>query len=215
MRITDRVSAGLIFPLATVALLVLSSCGSTARVSIPTLSVDAIFTGAAQTFVVQRATDLALTPPSQTPALSPFPTLAPPLPFATMSFDSPTPGSNAQSNCDDAAYAGDITIPDGTLVDAGRGFVKSWLMQNTGTCAWTPGYKLTFVDGEPMSGRDSYVNIAVPVGRQAKVSVYLIAPNDAGSFYGRWQLKNESGRLFGSRVSVSIKVADSLLTATP
>lgn len=214
--ISQRARRSLVL-LASATALLLNACGSTASNATPTLGVDAIFTSAAQTFVVQMATQLALTPPTETPAPTPSPTLPPPPPpVATISFDNPTPSAGGgKSTCDDAVLVADVTIPDKTRIDAGRGFVKTWLMQNTGTCAWTPGYKITFVDGEEMSGNDTLLNIPVPVGKQVKASVYLIAPNSAGDYYGRWVLKNENGQAFGSIVTVVIKVNEAGPTATP
>jgi hypothetical protein len=200
------------------AILILSACGSASRVTTPTVSVDAIFTSAAQTFAAQMATQVALTPPSATAAPTATPTLPPPpAPIATISFDNPTSSAGdagGTSTCDNSAYVADVTIPDNTRLDPGKVFIKTWLMQNTGTCPWTPGYKITFVDGEPMNGADNLINMPVPVGNQVKVSVSLVAPGEAGDFYGRWQLKNESGQKFGSIVSVVIKVGESF-TPTP
>jgi len=201
--------------------LVLAACGGPKATSLPTLSVEEIFTSAAQTFDAQQATEFALTPPTGTPVPatpSPFPTLlsaSPAGPLPTISFTSPTVASDSAPGCDNAAYVADLTIPDNTRLDASQNFTKKWRIQNTGTCTWDTTYQLTFVDGEHMNG-PANVNLAlsVPPGQQADVSVNLQAPSSPGDFYGRWQMQNPQGAKFGSILTVVIKVGQPQATAT-
>src|SRR5271157_3556857 len=37
--------------------------------------------------------------------------------------------------CDNSIYISDVTIPDSTSVAANQTFVKTWMLQNTGSCA--------------------------------------------------------------------------------
>lgn len=37
----------------------------------------------------------------------------------------------------DSDFIADITIPDGTVVEAGETFTKTWRLENSGTCAWS------------------------------------------------------------------------------
>jgi hypothetical protein len=196
-------------------LLLLSACGSSGNTT-PTLGADAIFTSAAQTFAAQMATQQALVPPTNTPLPlpSPFPTLPPPLPFATISFASPTPLTGGSGNCDDSAFIADVTVPDKSKFDPGQKFVKTWLVQNTGTCPWTTDYKISFVDGLRMDGSGTFVPLTVPVGQQTEMTVNLKAPTSPGDYYGRWQLQNASSQRFGSILTVVIKVIP-LAATTP
>lgn len=187
-------------------LLMLSACGASGGDAAPTLSLEAISTSAYQTFSAEMATKLALTPPSNTPAPSPFPTLPLPSPFATFAFASSTPLTGGGSDCDNLAYVADVTIPDKTRLDPGQKFVKTWLVQNTGTCTWTTSYKLSHVDGQQMSGSAVYVPLPVPPAQQVQMSVDLKAPTSPGDYYGRWQVQNEQKRAFGSFLTVVIKV---------
>ncbi|MDX1438190.1 MAG: NBR1-Ig-like domain-containing protein, partial [Anaerolineales bacterium] len=41
-----------------------------------------------------------------------------------------------------AAYYGDVTIPDNTVMEPGEQFVKTWRIRNEGTCSWGPGYEI-------------------------------------------------------------------------
>src|SRR5512143_318292 len=83
------------------AALALSACGPSGAGATPTVSVDAIYTAAIQTFQAQQATQLALTPPTDTPSPSPFPTLPPISPAPTLSFTVPTSGG-VTGGCDSA-----------------------------------------------------------------------------------------------------------------
>jgi hypothetical protein len=203
--------------ICALALVGLSACGSSAGAATPILGLEAISTYAAQTFAANMATSAALTPtqaPSPAAPPSPFPTFAPAAPLPTISFSNPTPLSSGGTDCDKSAFIADITIPDKTRLDPGQKFVKTWLVQNTGTCAWSTSYKLSYVDGSEMAGADVFVPLEVPVGQQAQLSVKLQAPTSPGDYYGRWKMYNASKIPFGSILTVVIKVGP-LATDTP
>lgn len=193
----------------------LTACGSANADATPTLSVDAIFTAAAQTLQAQQATQLALTPPTNTPSPSPFPTLPPPSPAATFSFASSTPSGGA-SQCNNSAFVSDLTIPDGTTMKPGEKFTKTWRLYNSGSCAWTTTYRLNFVSGDSMGGASTAPPAAVPAGSQADISVALTAPTTNGTFKGNWRMQNDQGQPFGNVIYVEIKVgAGSTVTPGP
>jgi len=117
---------------------------------------------------------------------------------------SPTepPASAAPSlpvkRCDAAAFIADVSYPDGSVIPQGKKFVKTWRIQNTGTCAWNSSYALIFSGGERMGapaeihfGRTVYPN------EQIDLQAELVAPNASGEFRGYWMLQNENGALFG------------------
>ena len=112
--------------------LALTACGSASAEATPTLSVDAIFTAAFQTLSVQQATQLASTPPTATPSPTLFPTLASqPTQPGNLPFGSPTTSSGTgASGCNNLAFVNDVTIPDGTIINPGKSFVKTWLLQS-------------------------------------------------------------------------------------
>jgi hypothetical protein len=157
---------------------------------------DAIFTAAQETFSAQQATARALATPTSTPR----PTVT-----ATPSPTTPQPAAGANV-CDGAAYIADVTVPDGSLITAGSSFVKTWLLQNNGTCAWTTGYSLAFVGGDAMGGADSPVPGSIPAGGQSPLSVNLKAPDAPGTYTGQWQMKNAQQQLFGNVITVEISV---------
>ncbi|MFH1185963.1 MAG: NBR1-Ig-like domain-containing protein [Chloroflexota bacterium] len=215
MRITQE-SLGRQFLVPSLLLVVmLTACGSGNADATPTLGVDAIFTAAAQTIEAQQATELALTPPTNTPAPSPFPTLPPPSPVATFAFASSTPLTGGASLCDNSAYVADVSIPDGTTIKAGEKFTKTWRIYNSGSCAWTTAYKLVFDSGDAMGGATTLIPAAVPAGQQTDISVAMTAPTTNGTFKGNWRMQNDKGLSFGNVIYVEIKVGSGSGTAAP
>jgi hypothetical protein len=162
---------------------------------------DDIFATSAALTVVARLTEaamdttpepLATTPPPPAPT-TPAPTHTESPPTAT-STEAPT-----QLPCDRAQYLKDITIPDGTELEPGETFTKTWQIKNTGTCTWNTGYALIFDSGDSMGGPASKPIAAANVAPQqtVDVSVDLTAPSKPGSYRGNWKLRNASGVEFG------------------
>lgn len=207
--------AGLAILAGIITLSVWGSSASRARAT-PTVSVEAIYTSVYQTFTAQQATQQALIPPTGTPSQTPFPTL----PLATQSlptlpFGTPTTPPGVVG-CDNSMYVDDITVEDGTTMTPGQTFVKTWRLQNSGTCAWNTSYKLVFAFGEQMGGSAASVPSAVAPGGQVDISVNLTAPNTAGTnLTGNWKLQNDKGQFFGTYVTVVITVAGPTGTASP
>ena len=215
MRIKENNIRHILLVLAVVLMLTLSACGAGNADATPTLSVDAIFTAAFQTLSAQQATQLALTPPTETPSPTPLPTLTP-LPTQSTILASPTtpPGGGAQA-CNNAAFVNDVTIPDGTEIKSGKSFVKTWTLLNNGTCAWSTSYKLSFISGDQMDGTSVSVSNSVPSGQQVQISVTLTAPTSSGNFKGFWRMQDDQGRYFGDSPWVAIKVSGASATDTP
>ena len=193
----------------------LTACGSAAADATPTPGLEAVFTMAYQTFAANQATQLALTPPTSTPSPSPFPTLPPPPTLATIPFAIPTSGGSTASGCDNGGYVADVTIPDNTVMAAGKSFDKTWTIGNTGSCAWNTSYKLAFSSGEQMGGTAVSVPSSVPSGSQVNMTVHLTAPTTNGTYTGTWRMQNDKSVFFGGIVTVVIKVGGAASTAGP
>jgi len=118
------------------------------------------------------------------------------------------------SGCYDAAYMSDVSIPDGTVLDPGETFTKTWQFQNSGSCAWDEDFLLTFLSGEDMDGTNTTIDTSVAVGGSGSLSVSLVAPATAGTYTGYWQLATADGTSFGQLVYVMIVVSDDA-TTTP
>ncbi len=133
-------------------------------------------------------------------------------PAATVT-DTPAPqptdtATKTQLPCNQAAFISDITIPDGTEIQTGTGFTKTWRLQNTGSCTWTSGYHLVFVDGDRMNAPDAVAVTGgtIPSGGTVDISVALTAPASAGTYRGNFRLRSSDGVVFGVGGGVSFYV---------
>jgi hypothetical protein len=104
----------------------------------------------------------------------------------------------AAQPCDLAQFISDVTIPDGTVVAPGSTFLKTWRLENTGSCTWTTSFSAVFISGSQLSA-PAVVNMPASVapGATVDISVNMIAPSAAGHYRGNWKLRNASGTLFG------------------
>lgn len=116
-----------------------------------------------------------------------------------------TPPTKTPEPCNKAQFISE-TIPDGTEIDVGDNYVKSWRLKNIGTCTWNTNYQLVFAEGDKMSG-PSTVNFTQQVspGEQIDLSVNLTAPNSAGTYTGFWKVRDNEGAYFVNNISVQIK----------
>jgi hypothetical protein len=103
-----------------------------------------------------------------------------------------------------AVFQADVTIPDNTEFAPGEAFTKTWRVRNTGTCAWGPGYRVTFVGSDQMGGPDSAGVAVTEPGEEAEISVGLVAPEEPGRFRGDWQLCVNEEECFGDKLYVQI-----------
>ena len=98
-------------------------------------------------------------------------------------------------------FVEDITIPDDSIVAAGKPFTKTWKLRNVGTCVWTDQYSFDFVDGDLM-GANTHIplpkdTMVLPNGT-IDVSVYMTAPEKSGKYQGNWKFQTPWGSLFGT-----------------
>jgi hypothetical protein len=122
----------------------------------------------------------------------PTPTAGPGTPTVT-----PIPAA-----CNRAQFIADVTIPDGTVVNAGATFTKTWRLKNVGTCTWTTSYALIFDTGDQMGGPNS-INLpgSVAPGQTTDLTITLTAPNTAGEYRGYWKFRDNNGIPFGIGIS--------------
>lgn len=154
------------------------------------------------------------------PGIVPPPiTGTPPTPTSTSTPGTITP-TIPPSTSDKAQFVADVNVPDGTTMQPGAQFTKTWRLKNVGTSTWKKGtYMLVFSSGNQMGGASS---LAFPQdvapGTTINISVTLTAPSAAGSYRGYWMFKNASGALFGIGTQanqpwwVDIKVAGPTVT---
>ncbi len=135
----------------------------------------------------------------------------------------PAPPTVPISACNKAAFVGDVTIPDGSVIAPGATFKKTWRLQNAGTCTWDPNYAIVYVAGEKMGAPDSasLTNGAyVGPGGTVDVSLTLTAPTKAGDYITYFRLRAADGSIFGIAQAASgsfyvqIKVVGPTATGT-
>lgn len=230
-----------VLPVLPALALILAGCnmGATAE---PTQDVNAVNTSIVGTTVAQLSiqfTQTALAVPS--PTVAPTNTAAP-LPTAglstagsgsataipTISFNasaSPLPGftplavptqagatASLGDECSNSAFEGDVTIPDGTILEPGTDFVKQWAIRNTGNCTWDDGFVLVFIGGDqaidPYDFEFKKPEDFVAPGEAINIGIRLTAPLAEGDYQGHWRMQNDRGYYFGTILSVYFTVQD-------
>jgi len=177
-------------------------------------TLNGLYTASAQTLEAGKTP----TGVTSTPGL-PLPT-ATGAPSATAANLPIPPTPVPTSRCDALEFLNDVTYPDGSLITRNGSFVKTWRIQNIGTCSWTPSYALVFFGGDDMNGPSAVaLTRNVNPGETVDISVSLNAPNKEGKYRGYWKLRNASGVLFGfgedanNAFWVDIKVTGSSFSA--
>lgn len=212
-------SKKIIIPLVMFAAFVLSACGGSNADATPTVSVELIQTQAVLTYQAQL-TQTALANPTSTPTATSSPTpaatfAAPTTGSPVVLTTAPVTGGGQSSACYGLSYVRDVTIPDGTQMTPSQSFTKTWLVSNTGTCAWESGFTFNVVSGDSMGGTAVTLNQRVEAGRQYEFSVPMVAPaNKTGKLTGYWQLSDANGSFFGDQVYVEINISGSAAAPT-
>jgi hypothetical protein len=138
---------------------------------------------------------------------------------ATSIIEASTPGNTqvhpSGSQCNNALFIDDVTIPDGTIMAPGKEFMKTWKIKNIGTCQWTTAYGIDFAYGNKLDGDATKLQKPVDPGNIVDISVAMTAPEDNGWYSGWWRLKSEAGNYFGDFVYVSIQITEGREVTTP
>lgn len=161
---------------------------------------EVVLTEVAQT-VVAQLTQAAEAPTSETPPpdLSTETPIAEETPTITPSSTAVPSTTPTSTPANWAQFIDDITYPDGSEVNAGAAFTKTWRLKNIGTSTWTSGYDLIFDHGDQM-GAPSAVQLTsgtVSPGATVDVSVNLTAPTDPGAYQGYFRLRSSDNIIFG------------------
>jgi hypothetical protein len=137
--------------------------------------------------------------PSPTPAA--VSAAAPITPTIDTSAASPANSANCTNK---AANVRDVNIPDGTVLNRGETFTKTWLIKNAGTCTWNESYTIVFNVGDRLDGKDGVKLPNTPPGADAEVSVPMRASLRPGKFQGFWKLRAPDGRDFGTGAEANV-----------
>lgn len=106
---------------------------------------------------------------------------------------------------DELSYLADVTVPDGSPIEAGKGFTKTWRVQNSGTSTWT-NFTLEHSGGNRMAGPDDLRLPALKPGESGEVSLDLTAPMTPGRHRSAWKARNARGRLFAFELYAELVV---------
>ncbi len=106
---------------------------------------------------------------------------------------------------DELTLLADVTAPDGSALEAGRAFTKTWRVRNTGTSQWS-GYTLVYVGDARMDGPESVPLPALAPDEIGEVSVLLVAPAEPGRHRSTWKACNARGRRFPFELYADIVV---------
>ncbi|WP_431923315.1 NBR1-Ig-like domain-containing protein [Amycolatopsis tucumanensis] len=99
---------------------------------------------------------------------------------------------------DESEFAGDVTVPDGTVVPTGARFVKTWEFRNTGTVPWVDRSLRREGGFGPGDGCQTPPVVPVPdtpPGQSARVSVEVRAPDEPGYCQVYFKMTDSAGRL--------------------
>lgn len=118
---------------------------------------------------------------------------------------------NTASGCNDALFVGE-TLPDKSVVGAGKDFAKAWELKNTGSCTWDEGYVFAFqanLSNIEIIGYDIVIKSSdefTKPGHSQSFIIKLTAPTTAGEYKGYWKMRDDSGGYFGPLVFLDIVV---------
>lgn len=107
---------------------------------------------------------------------------------------------------DGAAYVADITVVNGTRMEPGRAFTKTWRLRNTGATDWGAGYALAAAANTSWGGNRSVPLPETAPGKDADVSIDLVAPSVPGRHRAVWQATAPDGTPFGDVLQMEIEV---------
>ncbi len=130
-------------------------------------------------------------------------------PPAAAALATPTLPSGGKIACANEAELVEETLPDGTEVQPGTAFVKTWRIKNTGTCDWGAGYTFDLVSG-PAMGATRLDVPHVPRGSVHDFTLSMVAPTEKGTYRSDWRLFAPDGNGFGNLFFVEIVVPESL-----
>jgi hypothetical protein len=112
---------------------------------------------------------------------------------------------------DEAVFVADVTVEDGTIIQPGEQFVKTWRVRNSGTIAWNEQYALQFFGDDRMEGPNSVpLGRIVAPGETVEISVRLTAPQAPGRYRSTWKLCNAAGTVFEYELYAEIRVPKSV-----
>jgi hypothetical protein len=197
--------------LLTISALLIAACGQTAEAE-PTVDPIVLLTqvaGTVQAELTAAAPEPTIAPP---PTATPLPVPTQPLPSLPTAPSGPPAANPAVpgQTPDDAKWIADLESPDGTIFEPGDRFTRVFQIENTGTTTWNTGYRLIYLDGQPIMCDEEDMNIylqqSVEPTNQVTFSLSVTAPDPHGTYTNWFRMINDEGELFGEAFKIEIVV---------
>jgi hypothetical protein len=136
--------------------------------------------------------------PTRLPQSSPTPAVT----TSTAAEDQPADCENVLS------FVKDLTLPDGTFIQANSQLDKQWLVRNSGTCNWIDGYTLQKIAGDDLGAVSPQTLVPARSGTEVTIRILFTAPDQPGNYSSTWQAFNANGDSFGDPLTIVINVPD-------
>lgn len=145
----------------------------------------------------------------------PPPTAVPPTEVPSVAPGSTYPGDHAR-------FAGE-TLLDGSQVDPGASFTKSWYIRNDGSILWGADYELVMVQSSHPLGQSLGEPAQIPLpgtvlpGAEIKISIPLTAPQAEGIYSAVYELRDGVGQVVegdGAKLWFSVVVGNPVIPAS-
>jgi len=150
-------------------------------------------------------TSQATAPPLIAPlfTLPPQPTAAAPTSTSDSAglLTSPTPPCASSLR-----YIQDVNFPDDTIVQPRQRIIKTWLVENNGSCNWDASYRLRFTGGLPLGATAERALYPARAGTQSSLQISFLAPDAPGTYRSEWHAYDPSGAIFGDTLYIQISV---------
>ncbi len=147
----------------------------------------------------------SLNPPADTPFVPP--TLAASIKPTTTVPIAASPRPTVTLACqDNLVYLSDLTVPDGTAVDAGSPIDKRWQVENQGTCNWDQLYSLRLTNGPELGAATTQALFPARAGTKAVIRILFTAPSQPGTYRSSWQAYAPDNKAFGDPNFIQVVV---------
>jgi serine/threonine protein kinase len=94
-----------------------------------------------------------------------------------------------------------------SVLTPGQQFVKRWTIQNTGTCTWPEGVRLTFVSGDELDIMSEPEIEPLAPGETAEIHLTLQAPIEYSTYTSVWQLQSDGEMGMGIKIEGELNVS--------
>lgn len=123
--------------------------------------------------------------------------ILPPAP-PTLKVERPGPVQRPEPG-DESTFVEDVTVPDGTIMQPGEPFTKTWRIRNTGTVPWHGRFLSRVGVGDGISMPKSPPRVPIPdtdPGETVDISVKMMAPTSQGQTKVTFKQTDEFGQLY-------------------